>query len=95
MEHRRDVRGGDLRTSTASGSSRGHESTGGSQAVWAFARYGTEDARVRGATRLPAAAADQASQVGPWLGVIDAILNDDKLRPSVVSQADRRLLITA
>src|ERR1700731_5184838 len=68
MEHRRDVRGGDLWTCTASSSSRGQESAGGSQGVWAFARYGTEDARVRGAARLPAPAADQAAEAGPVVG---------------------------
>jgi transposase len=64
MEHRRDVRGGALWTCTASGSSRGQESAGGSQGVRAFARYGTEDAAVCGAARLPTTAADQAAQAG-------------------------------
>src|SRR5271168_5648556 len=68
MGHRRDVRGGDLWTRTAGGSSRGQESAGGSQGVWAVARDGTEDAAVRGAARLPATAADQAAQAGAMVG---------------------------
>src|ERR1019366_2448698 len=68
MEHRRDVPGGDIRACTACGSSRGPESASGSQGVWTFARDGTEDAAVRGAARLPAAAADQAAQAWPVVG---------------------------
>jgi len=64
MEHRRDVRGGDLRSGTTSGSSGGQESACGGQGVWAVARDGSEDARVRGAARLPTPATDQAAQVG-------------------------------
>src|ERR1019366_5602058 len=62
MEHRRDVPGGDIRACTASGSCRGPESASGSQGVWSFAGDGTEDAAVRGAARLPATAADQATE---------------------------------
>ena len=65
-----------------SGSSRGPESTGGSQAVWAFARYGTEDAGVRCATGYQRQQPIKCPKLGPWLGVIEAILNDDKLRPA-------------
>jgi ParB family chromosome partitioning protein len=62
MEHRRDVRGGDLWTCAASGSCGRQESAGGSQGVRAVARYGTEDAAVCGATRLSATAAQQDKQ---------------------------------
>src|SRR5271170_5098544 len=68
MGHRRDVRGGDLWTCTAGGSSRGQESAGGSQGVWAVAGDGTEDAAVRGAARLPATATDQAAQAWAMAG---------------------------
>jgi hypothetical protein len=68
MEHRRDVRGGDLRTCTASGSRRRQESAGGGQRVWPFARYSTEDAAVRSAARLSVTAADQASEAGAVAG---------------------------
>src|SRR3974390_3654576 len=68
MEHRRDVRGGDLWTCTASGSSRREESAGGSQGVRAFTGDGREDAAVRGAARLPASAADQAAEAGAVAG---------------------------
>jgi hypothetical protein len=68
MGHRRDVRGGDLRMSSASGTSRRQESAGGGQRVWPFARHSTEDAAVRGAAKLPSTAADQAAQVGAMIG---------------------------
>jgi hypothetical protein len=61
MRHRRDVRGGDLRSCSASGSCRGQESACGSQGVRAVARDGAEDAGVCCAARLPAAAAGQAA----------------------------------
>jgi len=43
-------------------------------------RYGR--CRSSRCARLSAAAAYQAAKLGPWLGVIDAILEDDKQRPA-------------
>ena len=90
MEHRRDVPGGDIRACTACGPCRGPESTSGSQGVWAFARDSAEDA-VGGAAGLPATAADQAAKLGPWVGVIDAILEDDKQRPAKQRHTAKRI----
>src|SRR5258705_9517460 len=81
MGHRRDVRGGDIRTCSASSSSRGQESAGGGQGVWSVARYGTEDVAVRGAPGYQRQQPIRRPKLGPWLGVIDAILEDDKQRP--------------
>jgi hypothetical protein len=50
-----------------------------------------EDAAVRCSARLPVTAADQAAQAGgQWLGVIDAILEDDRLRPAKQRHAANR-----
>jgi len=50
-----------------------------------------KDVAVRGAARLPAAAADRTAQAGPWLGVIDAILSDDKQRPAKQRHTAKRI----
>jgi hypothetical protein len=68
MGHRRDVQGGTLRASTASGIGRGAESASGSQGVWGIARDGSEDAAVRGAARLPATATSEAPDTGAMDG---------------------------
>jgi hypothetical protein len=91
MEHRRDVPGGDIRSCTACGPLRGLESASGSQGVWTIAGDDTEDAAVPNAARLPAAAANQATQTGQWLGVNDAVLEDDKQRPAKQRHTAKRI----
>jgi len=91
MEHRRDVPGGDMRACTACGSCRGTKSASSSQGVWTFARDGTEDAAVRGATQLLAIAADQATQAWPILSVTDVILEGDKLRSANQRHTAKRI----
>jgi transposase len=91
VRHRRDVLSGDIRSCSASGASRGEEPAGSSQRVRAVPRDGSEDAGVRCTARLPAAAARHAAQAGPWIGVIDAILDDDRQRPPKQRHTAKRI----
>jgi transposase len=91
MGHRRDVLSGDTRACSVSGTSRGEESGIGSEGIRAVPRDGSEDAAVCGATGLSATTTDQAFQARPWLGVIDAILEDDKRRPANQRHTAKRI----
>src|ERR1035441_4111198 len=64
VEHRRDVLSGDLWADTASGSGGGQEGTDSRERVWRSARDSAEDAALRSAAGLPAAAAPEAAQAG-------------------------------
>ena len=78
MEHRRGVHSGALRTGSAGGGGRQDERTRSGQGVRAGSRDGAEDAAVRSPARLRTEEADSTTEAGPWLGIIDQILVDDK-----------------
>ena len=56
-----------------------------------FARVGGEDAALLGTAGLPAAAGGAAPEAGPWVGVIDAILEEDKTRPAKQRHTAKRI----
>ncbi len=91
MEHRRDVRGGDLWACTASGSSEGKSQR-------AVAReFGLSRETVRKMLQYAVPPGYQRQQpirrpkLGPWLGVIDVILEDDKQRPVKQRHTSKRI----
>jgi hypothetical protein len=78
MEHRRDVRGGDLRSGTTSGSGGGQESACGGQGDWALARDSAEDVHFSVPPGYQRQQPIERPKLGPRLAVADAILSDDK-----------------
>jgi len=66
--HRRHVHSGTVCACAASGPGRGEEPVDGSTGVWAGAKDGVEDARVRDAAGLSAAEAGTAAQAGAVTG---------------------------
>src|ERR1035437_5579439 len=68
VEHRRDVQGGTLWAGTTGSSSRRQERACSSAGVWAGARNGAQDAALRRAAELPAAAVPEAARVGAVAG---------------------------
>ena len=65
MEHRRDVRSGDLRAGAASSSGRGQKSTVGRAGVWVGARDRAEDAGVFDSAGLPAEGTRETAEARP------------------------------
>ena len=91
MEHGRDVRGGDIRACASRGSCCEPESASGTRefglsrnAVPKMLQYAVPPGYQR---QQPI----ERPKLGPWLGVIDAILNDDKLRPAKQRHTSKRI----
>src|ERR1035437_9686511 len=91
VEHRRDVQGGTLWAGTTGSSSRRQERACSSAGVW-LAR---ETVRKMLRYAVPPAYRRQQSpkrpKLGPWLGVIDAILEDDKQQPKKQRHTAKRI----
>ncbi len=92
MRHRRDVRGGDIRSCSASGWCRGQESACGSQ------EFGLSRETVRKMLEFAVPPGYRRQQqvrrpkLGPWIGVIDAILDDDRQRPPKQRHTAKRII---
>ena len=92
MGHRRDVPSGDLWACTASGSGGGQESTVGSAGVWTGAR--TTVRKMLGYSIPPGYRRKEPAKrpkLGPWIGVIDAILEEDKTKPAKQRHTAKRI----
>ena len=89
--HRRDVQGGTLRSGTSCGSGGWGESTNGG------AEFGISRKSVRKMVSFsvpPGYRRQQAvkrPKLDPWVGVIDAILEDDKQRPAKQRHTAKRV----
>ncbi len=91
MKHRRDVLGGTLWTYTASGIRRGEESTCGSEGVWGRPRTVRKMLRYAVPPGYRREQAVKRPKLGPWLGVIDAILKDDQNQPKKQRHTAKRI----
>ena|ERR1017187_4859962 len=90
--HQRDVPGGDLWAYTAGGFSRGQKSTTGRAGVWTGARVTVR--KMLGYSIPPGYRRKEPPKrpkLGPWVGVIDAILEEDKQRPAKQRHTAKRI----
>ncbi len=86
-----DVQGGAIRSCASCGAGGGTEPASGGSGVRRLSGLGAEDAALLGSARVSAAAAGEAAEVGPWLGVIDAILEDDRQRSAKQRHTAKRI----
>jgi transposase len=76
---------------TSCGSGGWGESTGGGAGVWDLAQVSPEDGVVFGAARISAGGAGDAAELDAFVGVIDAIVEEDKARPAKQRHTAKRV----
>jgi len=89
--HRRDVHGGTVCAGEAGGSCGRQEPASGGPGVWAGAEDGWQDAGVSLPPGYQRQKPIRRPKLGPWQGVIDTILADDKARPSKQRHTAKRI----
>ena len=86
-----DVSSGTVRADSPVGDGGGDECSGSLPSFWSAPGYGAQDAGLLGATGLPAAAIAPVSPIGPYTGVIDAILEADAQVPRKQRHTAKRI----
>jgi len=91
MEHRRDVHSGALCASATSCTGGRQERARGSTRVWSGAGDGTKTLRHSLPPGYRRKEPAKRPRLGPWLGVIDAILEEDKQKPAKQRHTAKRI----